>query len=213
MMHLSRLAEELVLWSSSAFGLIRMSDSFSTGSSIMPQKRNPDAAELIRAKAARVGGNLTTLLTNLKALPLAYNKDLQEDKEPVFDAFDSFDLSVRAMAGMISSIEIHTENAAKAAADGFSNATDLADWLVQTLDMPFRRAHHVTGEIVALAAKGGKQLEELSLEQMQQVEPEIHDGVYDVLGTGASVNSRTSFGGTAPVNVKLAIGEARKKWL
>lgn len=213
LMHMSRLAEELVLWSSSAFGLVRLSDAFSTGSSIMPQKRNPDAAELIRAKAARALGNLTMLMTNLKALPLAYNKDLQEDKAPVFDSFDSFDLSVKALTGMISDVTINKEAAEKAAAQGFSNATDLADWLVQKLNMPFRKAHHVTGQIVALATKEGKTLDELSLVQMQSVEPDIHDGVFAVLGVRASVDSRTSLGGTAPANVKRAIKEARTLWL
>lgn len=213
LMHLSRLAEEMVLWSSSAFGFIRMSDSFSTGSSIMPQKRNPDAAELIRAKAARANGNLVTLLSNLKALPLAYNKDLQEDKEPVFDSMDSFDLSVRAMTGMIADIEVNKEKTQAAATQGYANATDLADWLVQTLNMPFRQAHHVTGEMVALATKANKRLDELTIEQMQQVEAGITKEVFSVLGAKASVDSRTSYGGTAPKNVHKAIKEAGKKWL
>lgn len=213
MLHLSRLAEELVLWSSAAFGLIRLSDAFSTGSSIMPQKRNPDAAELIRAKTARVSGNLVSLMTNLKALPLAYNKDLQEDKEPVFDAMDSFDLSVRAMCGMIADLEVHTDKAQTAAMQGYSNATDIADWLVQALNIPFRRAHHITGEIVAIATQMGKPLTEVTLEQMQTIEPSITAEVFSVLGAQESVSSRTSYGGTAPNNVKKAIQEARKIWL
>ena len=213
LMHLSRLAEELVVWSSSAYGFVQLSDRFSTGSSIMPQKRNPDAAELIRAKAARANGNLVSLLNNLKALPLAYNKDLQEDKEPVFDSFDSFHLSVQAMAGMIADLEVNRERTKQAAIGGYADATDLADWLVQTLNMPFRQAHHVTGEIVALATREQKRLDELSLVQMQQVETSITGEVFSVLGAEASVNSRVSYGGTAPANVKDAIKEAEKKWL
>lgn len=211
--HLSRLAEEIIIWSSAQFNFIRLSDAFSTGSSIMPQKRNPDAAELIRAKSGRVIGGLTTLLTIIKGLPLAYNKDLQEDKPPVFDAVDSFMLSVSAMTGMVADMQVHKEVMKKAAAQGYANATDLADWLVQNLHIPFRQAHHITGKIVALANHSSRMLEELTLAELQAIEPHITDKLYAVLGVDASVNSRTSFGGTAPSNVKQAVAAARKRWL
>jgi argininosuccinate lyase len=211
--HLSRLAEEIILWSSAQFGFIRLSDAFSTGSSIMPQKRNPDAAELVRAKSGRAIGNLVSLLTIIKALPLTYNKDLQEDKVPVFDSFDSFMLSASAMTGMITDMQVNTDVMKKAASYGYANATDLADWLVQNLNIPFRQAHHITGKIVALASTSGRMLEELSLAELQSIEPRINDTLYQVLGVVASVNSRVSFGGTAPTNVKNAVAAAKVKWL
>jgi argininosuccinate lyase len=198
MSNLSRLAEEIVLWSSPPFRFITLSDAFSTGSSIMPQKRNPDAAELIRAKSARVTGSLVTLLGVMKSLPLAYAKDMQEDKEAVFDAADSTELAVAAMAGMVEDMKVNTDAMRKAAADAFSTATDLADWLVRTLKKPFRDAHHITGKIVALAESRGCSLAELSTKDMQTVEPGITDDIHSVLGLDASVASRTSFGGTSP---------------
>ncbi len=207
--HLSRLAEELVLWSSPQFGFIRLSDRFSTGSSIMPQKRNPDAAELMRAKTGRIVGALTTLLIVLKGLPLAYSKDLQEDKEPVFDAFESLSLSIAAATGMIESLDPDLAAMKKAAGEAYATATDLADWLVRAIGLPFREAHHVTGRIVALAAERGVPLTKLSLEDLQAVEPRISDEARSVLAVPASVKSRTSLGGTAPQNVRR---EARR-WL
>ncbi len=209
--HLSRLAEELVLWSSPAFGFVALSDSFSTGSSIMPQKRNPDAAELVRAKSGRVIGALTGLLVVLKGLPLAYAKDMQEDKEPVFDAADTLRAAIAVMTGMI--IDMKTDRAAMRAAAGarFTTATDLADWLVRVLNMPFRNAHEVTGRIVALAESRGLELDGLTLADYQGIEPGITKDVFAVLGIDNSIASRTSFGGTAPVRVREAIAEFRKK--
>jgi argininosuccinate lyase len=211
--HLSRLAEEFVIWSSAPFGFIRFSDAFSTGSSIMPQKRNPDAAELVRAKAGRLYGNLVTLLTVMKALPLAYNKDMQEDKEPVFDTTENLALAIAAMAGMVSDIAVDAKRMKDMAGDGYSTATDLADWLVQKLGMPFRKAHHVTGRIVKMASEQGKTLEALPLADMQSVEPGITKDVFRVLGAENSAASRTSFGGTAPANVKKAVKAAKEKYL
>ncbi|MCP5366538.1 MAG: argininosuccinate lyase [Hyphomicrobiales bacterium] len=211
--HLSRLAEEIVIWSSDAFGFLRLSDSFSTGSSIMPQKRNPDAAELVRAKAGRVIGDLNGLLVALKGLPLAYGKDMQEDKEPVFDATDTLALCVAATAGMIADADFRTGAMKAAAGRGFTTATDLADWLVRVLGMPFRRAHHVTGALVGLADAAGVGLEDLTLDQMQGVEPAITADVFGVLGVDNSVASRTSFGGTAPDAVRAAIAAARRRYL
>ena len=208
-MHLSRLAEEIVIWSSAQFGFVRLSDSFSTGSSIMPQKRNPDAAELTRAKSARIFGALQSLLVVMKGLPLAYSKDMQEDKEPVFDAADSISLCVAAMTGMISDLTVNKERMAKAAGAGFTTATDLADWLVRTLGLPFRQAHHVTGRIVAMAEEKGIGIEDLTLDDMQSVELAIRKDVFEVLGVENSVTSRTSFGGTAPSKVREAIAHAR----
>ncbi len=208
-MHLSRLAEELVIWSSAQFRFVQLSDAFSTGSSIMPQKRNPDAAELIRGKAGRVIGAQNALLIMMKGLPMAYGKDMQEDKEPVFDAADTLELCLAATTGMISDLTADRERMAAAAGDGFANATDLADWLVRGLDMPFRRAHHVTGQAVRLAESRGCRLEELSLEDLQSVEPKIDKSVFTVLGVANSVASRTSFGGTAPSQVRDAIARAR----
>ena len=208
-MHLSRLAEEIVIWSTSQFRFVKLSDKFTTGSSIMPQKRNPDAAELVRAKPGRIIGALVSLLTVMKGLPLTYSKDMQEDKEPAFDAFDSMSLAIAATTGMVKDMVPNVEEMRKAAAAGFSTATDLADWLVRTLKMPFRDAHHVTGSLVALAEKQGVDLPELPLEAMQSVEPRITADVYRVLTVENSVASRESFGGTAPSNV----AREAKRWL
>jgi argininosuccinate lyase len=211
--HLSRLAEEYVLWCSQQFGYARLGDSFSTGSSIMPQKRNPDAAELVRAKAGRVIGDLNALLIVMKGLPMTYGKDMQEDKEPVFDAHDTLMLSLAAMTGMLGDTEFNTERMAADAGNGFSTATDLADWLVRVLGMPFRDAHHVTGAIVKLAEDKGIGLEDLNLADMQAVETRISEDVFDVLGVENSIRSRTSFGGTSPENVRASCVEARKRFL
>jgi argininosuccinate lyase len=207
--HLSRLAEEIVIWSSAQFGFVKLSDRFTSGSSIMPQKRNPDAAELVRAKTGRIVGALTGLLVVLKGLPLAYAKDMQEDKEPTFDALESLALSIAAMTGMVADMTPNAGVLRKAAGAGYATATDLADWLVRTLHLPFREAHHVTGRIVAAAEERGVSLEKLALADMQAIEPRIVAEVYDVLGVKQSVKSRVSFGGTAPDNVRR---EARK-WL
>ena len=207
--HLSRLAEEIVIWSTSQFRFVKLSDKFTTGSSIMPQKRNPDAAELVRAKPGRIIGALTALLTLMKGLPLTYSKDMQEDKEPAFDAFDNMSLAIAATAGMVRDMAPSAEEMRKAAAAGFSTATDLADWLVRTLKMPFREAHHVTGSLVALAETEGCDLPELPLKLVQSVEPRITRDIYKVLTVENSVASRTSYGGTAPKNVRK---EARR-WL
>lgn len=211
--HLSRLAEEIVIWSSAQFKFVEMPDDFSTGSSIMPQKRNPDAAELVRGKAGRVLGALQTLLVVMKGLPLTYSKDMQEDKEPVFEAADTLALSIAAMTGMIRGMAVNRDAMAAAAGAGFSTATDLADWLVRAAGMPFRDAHHATGALVAMAEKQGVALEELSLGDMQSVAAEITDDVYSVLSPANSAASRTSFGGTAPENVKQAAKAARKRYL
>lgn len=204
-MHLSRLAEEIVIWASAQFHFIRLSDAWSTGSSIMPQKRNPDAAELVRAKTGRIYGALQALLTVLKGLPLAYSKDMQEDKELTFLAFDALDLCLAAMTGMVSSWTADEDAMRKAAAHGFSTATDLADYLVRELGMPFRDAHHVTGAAVKAAEDKGCDLSELSLEEFQKIEPCLTDAVYSVLTVEASVNSRSSYGGTSPVRVREQI--------
>ena len=204
-MHLSRLAEEIVLWATPQFGFVRLSDAFSTGSSIMPQKRNPDAAELVRGKAGRVFGALQALLTMMKGLPLSYSKDMQEDKEQVFDAADTLMLGLAAMTGMVSDMQAMTENLRAAAASGFSTATDLADWLVRELGLPFREAHHVTGTLVALAEKKGCDLPELTMTEMQSVHEGINQSVYSVLGVENSVISRQSYGGTSPVQVREQI--------
>jgi argininosuccinate lyase len=209
--HLSRLAEEMVNWSSAQFGFIRFSDAWSTGSSIMPQKRNPDAAELVRGKSGRLFGNLMGLLTVMKGLPLAYNKDMQEDKEPVFDSAENLLVCLQAMSGMALDFTVDETRMAQAAGDAYANATDLADWLVRELKLPFRDAHHATARIVKLAANKGKKLEELALKDMQSVEARITQPVFSVLSTQNSVNSRTSFGGTAPANVKKALAEAKKR--
>lgn len=207
--HLSRLAEEIVLWATSQFAFAALSDKFSTGSSIMPQKRNPDAAELVRGKTGRVIGALTGLLVVMKGLPLAYSKDMQEDKEGTFDALQTLSLCLAAMTGMIEDLMPDTARMAAAAGSGFSTATDLADWLVRALGLPFRQAHHVTGRVVALAASRGVGLEELTLADLQAIEPGITTGVFEVLGVQNSVASRTSQGGTAPANVKAQA----ERWL
>lgn len=202
--HLSRLAEEIVIFASSAFHFFELPDAFSTGSSIMPQKRNPDAAELVRAKSGRIIGALTSFLVVMKGLPLAYSKDMQEDKEGVFDALDSLSLCLAAMAGMMEKMGIDAQRMQDAAGAGFSTATDLADWLVRELNIPFRDAHHITGALVALAETQKCGLEALSLADMQAVDARITHDVFSVLGVENSVASRTSFGGTAPENVKKA---------
>ena len=211
--HLSRLGEEIVLWSSQPFGFVTLDESFTSGSSMLPQKRNPDAAELVRAKTGRVFGALTALLTVMKGLPLAYAKDTQEDKEPVFDAADTLGLCLVAMTGMVAGMRVEPEAMRRAAATGHATATDLADWLVRVLDMPFRAAHHATGRIVALAEAKGCTLDALPLGELQTVEPKITADVFSVLGVEESVASRTSFGGTAPERVRAAAAEARKRCL
>ncbi|HTK12856.1 MAG TPA: argininosuccinate lyase [Xanthobacteraceae bacterium] len=207
--HLSRLAEEVVIWTSPLAGLVALSDKFTTGSSIMPQKRNPDAAELVRAKAGRIIGALTALLVVMKGLPLAYGKDMQEDKEGAIDALSSLSLSIAAMTGMVRDMLPDTARMKKAAGQGYATATDLADWLVRTLKMPFRDAHHVTGRIVSKAAETGVALHRLALADLQAIEPRITDDVFAVLSVDRSVGSRLSEGGTAPRNVR---SQARK-WL
>ena len=207
--HLSRLAEEIVIWSSPFVGLLRLSDKFTTGSSMMPQKRNPDAAELVRAKTGRVIGALVALMMVIKALPLAYQKDLQEDKEGAMDAIGALALSLTAMTGMVRDMEPDIERMASAAGEGYSTATDLADWLVRALKMPFREAHHVTGRIVAKAAEVGVALDKLPLKTMQAVEPRIGKAVFGVLSPANSVKSRVVYGGTAPKNVRVQA----KRWL
>jgi argininosuccinate lyase len=209
--HLSRFAEEIVIWTSPLVGLVRLSDKFTTGSSIMPQKRNPDAAELVRAKTGRVIGALNALLIVMKGLPLAYQKDMQEDKEGAMQAFAALSLAVRAMAGMVRDLVPDEARMAAAAGEGYATATDLADWLVRTLKMPFREAHHVTGRIVARAAEQGVALHEVPLKEMQAIEPRITADVLDVLSVRASVDSRTSFGGTAPANVRAQAAEWLKR--
>jgi argininosuccinate lyase len=200
--HLSRFAEEIVLWSTPQFGFVNLSDKFTTGSSIMPQKRNPDAAELVRGKSGRVIGSLTGLLIVMKGLPLAYSKDMQEDKEGTFDALQSLSLCIAAMTGMVRDMVPDLKKMKSAAGSGYAIATDLADWLVRALNMPFRDAHHVTGRLVAMAADRKIPLEKLSLEDMQSVDKRITAQVHDVLGVDKSVKSRTSYGGTAPANVR-----------
>jgi argininosuccinate lyase len=207
-MHLSRFAEELVIWSSAQFRFVALSDRFSTGSSIMPQKKNPDAAELIRAKVGRIYGANTALMMVMKGLPLAYSKDMQEDKEQVFDAADNLMLALAAMEGMVRDMNAQRDNLAAAAGSGFSTATDLADWLVRVLGLPFRDAHHITGALVGMAEKAGCDLPDLTLEQMQSVHSSITQDVFDVLGVQNSVNSRMSYGGTAPAQVRTQI----KRW-
>jgi argininosuccinate lyase len=208
-MHLSRFAEELVIWSSAQFRFVNLSDKFSTGSSIMPQKRNPDAAELVRAKVGRIIGALNALLIVRKGLPLTYSKDMQEDKEQAFDALQNLSLCIAAMTGMVKDLEPNKKELKKAAGSGYSTATDLADWLVRNLDMPFRNAHHVTGSLVAMASERNIELHRLSLEDMQSVEPTITEDVFSVLSVDKSVRSRVSYGGTAPQNVR----KQAKRWL
>jgi len=208
-MHLSRFAEEIIIWCSSPYSLIKLSDAFTTGSSIMPQKRNPDAAELTRAKTGRITGALVGLLTVMKGLPMAYAKDMQEDKEPVFDATAAISLCLAATAGMVRDMDADTARMAELAGSGFSTATDLADWLVRVLKMPFRDAHHVTGQIVRLAEVKKLDLADLTLAEMQSIEPRITAELFNVLTVEASVASRQSYGGTAPGNV----ARAAQKWL
>jgi argininosuccinate lyase len=208
-MHLSRLAEEIVIWMTPQFGFVRLSDRWTTGSSIMPQKRNPDAAELCRAKIGRIAGAFQGLLMVMKGLPLTYSKDMQEDKEVTFDALRAFAVAVAAMRGMIEDLEPVPEAMRAAAGRGYSTATDLADWLVRALGLPFREAHHVTGTIVKRAETRGVALEELSLAEMQAVEPRITKEVFSVLSVDASVRSRTSYGGTAPQNVR----KMARRWI
>ena len=209
--HLSRLAEEIVLWTSAQFTFARLSDAWSTGSSIMPQKRNPDAAELVRGKAALISSKFAALQGAVKALPLAYAKDLQDDKALTFEAFDTFDLCARAMTGMVETMTFYPDNMRAAAAKGFSTATDLADFLVRELGLPFREAHHVTGALVALAEGDGVDLADLSLEAMKSVEPRLTDAIYSVLTVEKSAASRTSFGGTAPVRVAEQIAAWKER--
>jgi argininosuccinate lyase len=211
--HLSRFAEEIVLWASDAFGFVRLSDAFTTGSSIMPQKRNPDAAELVRAKTGRLGGALIALLTVMKGLPLAYQKDMQEDKPPVFEAADALELSLAATAGIVRDMRPDCARLAAAAARGYSTATDLADWLVRVLGIPFRQAHQMTGEIVKRAEARGCALAELPLAELQVVVPAITSDVYEALIVERSVAGRTSFGGTAPALVREAVIAARRRFL
>ena len=211
--HLSRLAEEIVIWSTDRFAFISLSDAYVTGSSIMPQKRNPDAAELIRAKPGRIIGDMVALLTVLKGLPLAYGKDMQEDKEPVFDAEKSLCISLMAMTGMIEDMTAHPEAMRQALSKGHPVATDLADYLVTELNIPFRNAHNITGTLVALADERGCGLNDLSLEELQSVEPQLTSAVQAVLSIDHAVAARTSYGGTAPVQVRARIAEARAQFL
>jgi len=211
--HLSRLAEELVIWTTAQFGFVRLSDAYSTGSSIMPQKRNPDAAELIRAKAGRVIGDLNALLIVMKGLPLAYSKDMQDDKEPVFEAADTLELCLAAMTGMMSDLTVDKARMAGAAGAGFTTATDIADWLVQKADVPFRQAHHITGRVVKLAEDKGCGLEDLSLAELQSVDERIAEDIFTRLSPAASAASRDSYGGTAPSQVAKAVKTARERFL
>jgi argininosuccinate lyase len=208
-LHLSRLAEELIIWASPQFGFVKLSDQFSTGSSIMPQKRNPDAAELVRGHSGRIIGCLTSLMVTMKGLPLAYSKDMQDDKEPVFEAYELLMLSLEAMTGMISTITFVPERMRASAEQGFSTATDLADWLVREADVPFREAHHITGRAVKLAEKRGCKLDELTIEDLKTIDERIDDRVFEVLSVDASVRSRTSYGGTAPERVREQIAKAK----
>lgn len=211
--HLSRLAEELVLWTSAQFRFVRLSDAFTTGSSIMPQKRNSDGAELVRGKAGRVLGAFTAIAVVLKGLPLAYGKDMQEDKEPCFDAVDSLGLSIACTTGMIRDLEANPAALRKAVDAGFPTATDLADWLVREAGLPFRDAHHVTGRAVRAAEERGCGLDELPLDVLQEINPAIDDRIFSVLSVEASLNARTSYGGTAPVRVREQVASARARFL
>jgi argininosuccinate lyase len=208
-MHMSRFAEEIVIWTSPLVGLIALSDKFTTGSSMMPQKRNPDAAELVRAKTGRIIGALNAMLVVMKGLPLAYQKDMQEDKEGAIDALSALALSLSAMTGMVGDMQPNVARMKKAAGQGYSTATDLADWLVQSLNMPFREAHHIVGRIVAKAEEAGQPLHRLPLDAMRAIEPRIGEEVFSVLSVDRSVASRASFGGTAPKNVR----QQARKWL
>ena len=209
-LHLSRLAEELIIWASAPFGFVKLSDQYSTGSSIMPQKRNPDAAELVRGHSGRIVGALTSLIVTMKGLPLAYSKDMQDDKEPVFEARDLLMLSLEALAGMVDTITFVPDRMRAAAAQGFSTATDLADWLVREADVPFREAHHITGRAVKLAEECACDLADLPLEELRRIDGRIDQRVFDVLSVDASVRSRTSYGGTAPERVREQIAKAKE---
>ncbi len=209
-LHLSRLAEEFVLWASQPFGFVALSDQWSTGSSIMPQKRNPDAAELVRGHAGRILGCQTALMVTMKGLPLAYSKDMQDDKPPVFEAHDLLGLSIAAMTGMVESATFRTDRMRGLAESGFATATDFADWLVREAGLPFREAHHVTGRAVKRAEELGVRLDELPFSEFQAIDARVNESLYDVLSVDASVASRTSFGGTAPANVRAAIQAARE---
>jgi argininosuccinate lyase len=211
--HLSRLAEEIVIWCSAPFRFIALSDAFTTGSSIMPQKRNPDAAELVRGKVGRILGAFVALCTLLKGLPLTYGKDMQEDKEPLFDAAESIELCIAAMTGMVRDLKANPQRMRAVAAADYSVATDLADWLVREVGLPFRQAHHATGALVGKAAAKGIDLDKLSLAEMRSIEPRITKAVYKVLTVEASVAARKSYGGTAPANVARAVKDARKRFL
>jgi argininosuccinate lyase len=208
-MHLSRLAEEIVLWATPQFGFVKLSDAFSTGSSIMPQKRNPDAAELVRGHSGRILGALTSLSVTMKGLPLAYSKDMQDDKQPVFEAHDLLTLSLAAMTGMVETVTFNAERMRAAAEAGHTTATDLADWLVREANVPFREAHHITGRAVRLADESGRTLWELGLDELRAIDGRIEADVFNVLSLDASVKSRTSHGGTAPAQVKKRIEAAR----
>jgi argininosuccinate lyase len=208
-LHLSRLAEELIMWASVPFGFVKLSDDFSTGSSIMPQKRNPDAAELVRGHSGRIVGALVSLMVTMKGLPLAYSKDLQDDKEPLFEAHDLLMLSLQALGGMMETIEFVPERMRAAAGEGFSTATDLADWLVREAEVPFREAHHITGRAVKAAEERGCGLAELPIEDLRAIDERIDGRVFDVLSVDASVRSRTSYGGTAPDRVREQIAAAK----
>ncbi|MBB1249631.1 argininosuccinate lyase [Rhizobium sp. G21] len=209
--HLSRFAEEIVIWTTPQFGFIRLSDAFSTGSSIMPQKKNPDAAELVRAKTGRINGSLIALLTVMKGLPLAYSKDMQEDKEQVFDAAESLELALAAMTGMVADMTVNVTRMKAAAGAGFSTATDLADWLVRAVGLPFREAHHVTGRAVALAESKACDLSDLPLDELQAIHPGVTEDVYKVVTVEASVAARKSYGGTAPDQVRSQIAAWRER--
>ena len=211
--HLSRLAEEIVIWSSDQFRFVRLSDAFTTGSSIMPQKRNPDAAELVRAKAGRLIADLTGLLVVMKGLPLTYGKDMQEDKVPVFEAADTLALALAVMSGMVRDMVANRATMRAALGGGFIAATDLADWLVRARGLPFRTAHHLTGRLVRLAEERGCRLDQLSLSDMQAIEPRITAEVFEVLKVERSIESRTSYGGTSPVQVRRAIARAKERYL
>jgi argininosuccinate lyase len=210
-LHLSRLAEELILWASAPFGFVKLSDDYSTGSSIMPQKRNPDAAELVRGHSGRIVGALTALMVTMKGLPLAYSKDMQDDKEPVFEASDLLTLSLQALAGMVETVEFVPERMREAAGTGYSTATDLADWLVREANVPFREAHHITGRAVKAAEERGCDLADLSIDELQGIDARIDDREIDVLSLDASVRSRTSYGGTSPERVREQIAAAKEE--
>ena len=209
--HVSRLAEEMVTWSCAQFKFIEMSDSFTTGSSIMPQKRNPDAAELCRGKSGRIIGSLNSLLITMKGLALTFSKDMQEDKEATFDAVETYSLIIAAMTGMVEDMTVNAKQMKRATEVGFITATDLADWVVRVLGLPFRNAHHITGSLVALAEKKGCDLDGLTLTEMQSIEPKITDDVFSVLSVENSVSSRVSYGGTAPAQVLEQVTLAKKR--